>query len=80
MGNRSKKTLKKLSYMVVFWDWKEQPDFKEIQDYVLKGFVYMSLPDTSSDMCGLIMTKEEVTQIESDRLYQLLEEEMVGGK
>ncbi len=80
MGNRSKKTLKKLSYVVVFWDWKEQPDFKEIQKHVLEGFVYMSLPDTSSDMYALIMTKEEVTDVESDRLYQLLEEEMVGGK
>ena len=80
MRNRSKKTLKKLPYQIVFWDWQEQPDFKDIQDHVLKGFVYLSLPDTSSDMYGLIMTKEEITEVESDRLYELLTEEMAGGK
>lgn len=77
--NRSKKTLSKLPYEMVFWDWKEQPDWTEIQEFLLKGFVHLSSPDTGSDQYVLIMTKEKITEIEGDRLYERSMEEIEEG-
>lgn len=67
--NRSEKTLSKLRYEMVFWDWKDQPDWPEIQKSLVKGFIYLSWPDTGSNQYVLLMTEEKLTQVEGDRLY-----------
>jgi len=55
---------------MVFWDWRDQPEWSEIQELLLKGFVYLSSPDSGSDQYVLLMTKEKLTEVEGDRLFR----------
>lgn len=75
----SKYLLKKLDYRFSFWDWKEQPDFADIQKHIVDGFIYFQLPDNGSDMFCLVMTKEKISEEAALIVYECSMREMARG-
>jgi hypothetical protein len=74
--------MKKLSYKLMIWDWKESPDIKDVQNAIKKGYINFYEIDTGGDeYCWVAsktkLTKAELHSIEKKEFYDEDEDDVV---
>ena len=62
MDYKTAKTIaKKLKYVLISWDWKEEIDIAQLSRYTQRGYVYLYDLDTDSDEYIVACSKGALT-------------------
>ena len=57
----AKKIVKKLKYVLISWDWKEEVNIVQLSRYTQRGYVYLYDLDTDSDEYVIACSKTALT-------------------
>lgn len=54
--------MKKLSYKLMMWDWRDSIDIKDVQNAIKKGFINLYELDTCDDTYCWVASKTKLTK------------------
>jgi len=66
-------------FRLIMYDWKEQPEWEDISDAAVNGFIYFTPVDSCGDQYAIVVTKVEVTEDEAQQMYEKELERICGN-